>query len=428
MENITSSPRFRRQAVTPDEAARRILERLSPLAAETVPLAEAWDRHLAEPFAAPYGYPPFRRAMMDGYAVRAADLPAKAGEEPALLEVLENLPAGAVPGVPVGPGQASRIMTGAMMPEGADTVVMLEMTELETHGGKTCVRIAKPVPKGRNVAEAGSEIQAGRPLFSAGRRIGAGETALLAAFGQASVAVTRRPRVGVISTGSELLDVDMPPEPGKIRDTNTWMLAGLIRRAGGVPAVYRRAPDRREEVLERLRRALAECDLVLTTGGVSVGDSDVMADLIGSGAEGGEMLFNKVAMRPGSPTSAAVWDGKLLLALSGNPGACFVGFHLFAAPAIRKLLGCAAVRPPAVRARLMEPHAKADAYTRFVRSRLIFENGEVWVRPTGADQSSLMITMAGADCLAVIPPLKEPLQRGDWVTALVLRETEDEPI
>lgn len=427
-EHDAAARRFRRSAVTPEEAAERILAQLSPLGAETVRLADAWHRRLAEPLAAPYAYPPFRRAMMDGYAVRAADLPAEAHDVPARLEVLENLQAGAVPSAVVGPGQASRIMTGAMMPEGADTVVMLEMTEEESDGGKTYVRINKPVPKGRNVAEAGSEIREGQLLLAAGRRIGAGETALLAAFGQAHVAVARQPRVGVISTGSELLEVEMPAAPGKIRDTNTWMLAGLIREAGGVPVVHGRCPDRKEEVLARIRQALDDCDLLLTTGGVSVGDSDVMADVIASGGQGGRMLFNKVTMRPGSPTSAAILDGKLLLALSGNPGACFVGFHLFAAPAIRKMLGCARVQPRIVRARLMEPHAKADAYTRFVRSRLTPENGEVWVRPTGSDQSSLMVTMLGADCLAVIPPLKEPLQRGDWVNAIMLGETEDEPL
>jgi molybdopterin molybdotransferase len=428
MELSFQPQRFRRTAVSPEEAARRILAHLAPLDKENVPLGDAWKRTLAEPFTAPYAYPPFRRAMMDGYAVRAADLPKEAADEPACLAVLENLQAGKVPGVPVGPGQASRIMTGAMMPEGADTVVMLEMTETDSHAGGSFVRIAKPVPKGRNVADAGSEISAGQLLLAAGRRIGAGETALMAAFGQQRVSVIRQPRVGVISTGSELLDIDVPMEPGKIRDSNTWMLAGLIRGAGGVPVVYGRCPDRKEEVLEKISQGLSECDMLLTTGGVSVGDSDVMAEVVGSGERGGLMLFNKVAMRPGSPTSAAIFDGKLLLALSGNPGACFVGFHLFAAPAIRKLLGCASVQPKPFRARLMEPFTKVNAYARFIRSRMKFENGEVWVYPTGRDQSSLMVTIAGADCLMIIPPLKEPMQQGDWVEVIPLGETEDEPI
>ncbi len=424
MESSKLPERFRRKAVTPQEAVRRLLAPLKPLEAESVELAEAWGRRLAVPVSAPYAYPPFRRSAMDGYAVRGADLPAAGGTEPVRLEVLETLMAGMVPCRPVGPGQASRIMTGAMMPEGADTVVMLEMTDIERKDETEYVRIAKPVPAGRNVVAAGSEFREGEPLFPAGRLIGPGETALLAAFGQAVVPVVRQPRVGVLSTGSELQEIHEPPVPGKIRNSNTWMLAGLIREAGGVPVVYGQAPDRTEDVLAQVRRGLGECDLLLTTGGVSVGDSDIMAEIIGSGREG-EMLFNKVAMRPGSPTTAAVLEGKLLLALSGNPGACFVGFHLFAVPAIRKLLRCSRTGPPTYLARLAEPFAKVNAYPRFIRSRTEIREGEVWVRPTGSDHSGLMSTIVGADCLMVIPPLKERLEKGERVTAIPLSLREE---
>lgn len=414
--------RFRRQAVTPDEALRRILACARPMESETVPLPEAWNRRLAQAVRAPHPYPPFRRSAMDGYAVRAADLPADGTSAPAVLRVLETLDAGSVPRLTVGSGEASRIMTGAMMPEGADTVVMLEMTDAGDRADAPYVRIAKPVPQGRNVVEAGSELRAGEELFGEGRLVGAGETALLSALGMASVPVVRRPRVGVLSTGSELLDVQEPLAPGKIRNSNAWMLAGLIRDAGADPVVFGRAPDDPEQALASIRRALASCDLLLTTGGVSVGDRDVLAQLFADWD--GETLFNKVAMRPGSPTTAAVKDGKMLLALSGNPGACFVGFHLFAAPAIRAMLRCCRPAPEPLRARLVEPFPKINAYPRYVRSRIEIREGTLWVRPTGNDQSGLMATIAGADSLMLVPPLKAGLEAGEWIAVLPLGEGE----
>ncbi|MBW5445020.1 molybdopterin molybdenumtransferase MoeA [Cohnella sp. CFH 77786] len=420
---MTTSPlpeRFRRQAVSPEEALGRVLARVRPLETETVPLFEAWRRRLAEPVAAPHPFPPFRRSAMDGYAVRAADLPAEGSSGEALLQVLESLPAGAVPRFVVGPGQASRIMTGAMLPEGADTVVMLEMTETVVRAGADCVRIRKHVPKGRNVADVGSEVAAGVRLFGESRLIGAGETALLASLGMAGVPVVRRPRVGVLATGSELLEAAEPLAPGRIRNSNAPMLAALLREAGAEPVLYGRAADRPEEAEAMIRRGLAECDLLLTTGGVSVGDRDILVDIL-AGWEG-ETLFNKVTMRPGSPTTAAVLDGKLLLALSGNPGACFVGFQLFAVPALRTMLRHPMPERAAIQARLAEAFPKVNAYSRYVRSRLEVREGTVWVRPAGDDFSSLMTTIAEADSLVVLPPLKEGLEQGALVTVIPLAE------
>jgi molybdopterin molybdotransferase len=414
--------RFRRRAVTPDEACLRIVKAVLPLEAETVPLPEAWGRALASDVTAPHAYPPFRRSAMDGYAVRAEDLPSDRadGSAPAVLRVMESVPAGKVPSRPVGPGQASRVMTGAMLPEGADTVVMLEMTDAGDRPDADTVRIGKAVPRGRNVSDIGSEIKAGDRIAEEGRRIGPGETALLAAFGLSRVSVVRRPRVGVLSTGSELLEVHEPLAPGKIRNTNAWMLAGMIRDAGGEPVLYGRVPDESRRAQAAIYRGLSECDLLLTTGGVSVGDHDVLAEVVSSWR--GEVLFDKVAMRPGSPTTAAVSDGKLLIALSGNPGACFVGFHLFAAPAIRAMLRCAQPLMPKYPARCAEAWLKINAYPRYIRSRTEFREGSLWARPAGNDQSGLMATIAGTDALMVVPPLKEGLEAGAWVQVMPLRE------
>ncbi|TJY43532.1 molybdopterin molybdotransferase MoeA [Cohnella pontilimi] len=413
------SHRFHRQAVSPDEARSRILQHVRPLGAETVPLGEALGRSSAEAAAASHPFPPYRRSAMDGYAVRAMDLPDGAQHEPAVLEVLESLPAGEVPKRVVGTGQASRIMTGAMLPEGADTVVMLEVTETERINGREYVRIRKPVAEGRNVADIGGEFQPGDELFPTGRVIGAGEVALAAAFGHANLQVIRRPRVAILSTGSELLSVDEPLRPGKIRNSNAVMLAALLREAGAEPVLLGHAADDADRAERIIRGALAECDMTITTGGISVGDQDILVDILARWE--GTTLFNKVAMRPGSPTTAAVLNGKLLLALSGNPGASFVGFHLFAVPAIRTML-CAEPQPVTIEARLAEPFTKVNAFPRFIRARTEFRDAEIWVRPTGADQSSLMKTIVDADCLLVLPPLKQGIGEGERVTAILLKQ------
>jgi molybdopterin molybdotransferase len=419
-EDKSGPARLRRQAVSPDEAMRRILAHVHALPAERVDLSRAWGRTMAEPAIAVHPYPPFRRSGMDGYAVRAGDLPVEPDAGPVELQVLETLPAGVVPRHAVGPMQASRVMTGGMLPEGADAVVMQEMTTAFERDGASWVRINKPVPKGANVTEIGSEWRQGDILLPAGRKIGPGEAALLAAFGFARVAVVRRPRVGVLTTGSELLEVGDPLQPGRIRNTNAPMLEALLREAGADPIQLGRVPDRLDELETKVRESLAACDLLLTTGGVSVGDYDMMALLLASC--GHQMLFNKVAMRPGSPTSAALLDGKLLLALSGNPGACFVGFHLFAAPAIRRMQRVDPAGLPRFTARLDIPFSKVNAYTRYVRSRLQVRDGSLWVRPAGEDKSSVMKSIPDSVCLMEIPPLREPLAQGSLVTVIPLRE------
>ncbi|MBO9599083.1 MAG: molybdopterin molybdotransferase MoeA, partial [Cohnella sp.] len=243
----------------------------------------------------------------------------------------------------------------------------------------------------------------------------AGESALLAACGQASVAVARRPRVAILATGDELLAVDQPLEPARIRNSNVPMLAAMIREAGAEPLVLGTATDNREETEALIRGSLPQCDLLLTTGGVSVGDYDVMVEVLAQADV--RMLFNKIAMRPGSPTSAAIVQNKLIIALSGNPGACFVGFHLFALPVIKRMLRAQHPYATSFQARLGVPFPKVNAYRRYIRGRTRLEAGTVCVVPTGDDKSSLMTTIVGADCLIEIPPLKAGLEAGELVTA-----------
>ncbi|MFC5471750.1 gephyrin-like molybdotransferase Glp [Cohnella suwonensis] len=410
--------RFRRTALQPDEAQRILIERMSPLPEERVPLAEAWGRTLARSLTAPHPFPPFRRSAMDGYAVRAEDLRHATQEARVSLEVVESLPGGVAPTRSIGPGQASRIMTGGMMPEGADTVVMLEMTvsPATEDDALPVVTIGRSVPIGVNVADVGCEIQEGAEVLRAGQRIGAGESAILASCGNAEVGVRRRPRVGILSTGSELLDVSEPLEPAKIRNSNAPMLAAMVRESGADPVMLGQVPDDAPAARALIDAGLRECDLLLTSGGVSVGDYDVMVDVLSSPDV--ELLFNKIAMRPGSPTTAAVANGKTLVALSGNPGACFVGYHLFVAPALRVMLGQTPyAENRSFQAYLGAEFPKVNAYRRYIRAATDLKDGTVWVTPTGDDKSSLMTTIVNADCLIEIPPLKEGLAKGHLVTA-----------
>jgi molybdopterin molybdotransferase len=415
MQPNDSSTRFGRHALQPEEAQRLIVGKAIPLEIERVPLAEAWGRRLGENIVAPHPFPPFRRSGMDGYAVFAADLVLATSECPVSLVVIESLPCGVEPQYFLQPGQATRIMTGGMVPTGADAVVMLEMTETREKDGQTIVQIGRSVPAGKNIAEIGCEIQQGEALLPAGKVISSGETALLAACGYAEVPVIRRPRVAVLSTGSELLEVQEPLAPAKIRNSNAPMLATLIREAGAEPVMLGKVPDDPHEAQKLVRQGLLSCDLLLTSGGVSVGDYDVMVDVLASPDV--ELLFNKIAMRPGSPTTAALLHDKLIVALSGNPGACFVGFHLFVRPVLRAMQQEEHAFPRSFKAYLGLDFPKINAYRRYIRARTELRDGTVWVMPIGDDRSSLMTTIVDADCLIEIPPLKEGLPKGHFVTA-----------
>lgn len=415
MQTPEISDRFRRHTLQPEEAQKLILERVQALNAEQVPLLAAWGRSLAEPIVAPHPFPPFRRSGMDGYAVRASDLITASTDSPVILAVMESLPCGVEPSYEIGIGQATRIMTGGMVPSGADAVVMLEMTTAELRDGMSYVQISRSIPAGLNIAEIGCEIADGQLLLHAGQTIGSGETALLASCGYSQVSVMRRPRVAILSTGSELLEVEEPLAPAKIRNSNAPMLAAMLKEAGAEPIMLGKVPDEVPAAQALVRQGLLTCDILLTSGGVSVGDFDVMVDVLASTDV--ELLFNKVAMRPGSPTSAAIAEGKLIVALSGNPGACFVGFHLFVLPALKAMSQAAQPIGDHFQAYLGTEFPKVNAYRRYIRGRTELREGTVWVLPTGDDKSSLMTTIIDADCLIEIPPIKEGLEQGKLVTA-----------
>ncbi|WP_313641240.1 gephyrin-like molybdotransferase Glp [Paenibacillus sp.] len=410
--------KFQRKALQVKAAQAKIIEYAHPLESQQVPLNECCGRYLAEEVIAPHPFPAFNRSGMDGYAIIAADTNKCANGQVVWLEIVDNIPCGAVPAVDITSGTAARIMTGAQVPSGADTVVMLEVTETREVEGKTYVGIRKKQEANLNITPMGLELSQGELVLPAGGLISTGDIAVLAAFGIHTVKVYRQPKVAIFATGTELLEVHEPLQPGKIRNSNSPMLEALVKEAGGEPVMLGAIVDDLELARSKVQMALETYDFVITTGGVSVGDYDIMGDLVRE--QSGDMLFNKVTMRPGSVTTAAVRGGKLLLALSGNPGACFVGFQLFARPVIR-LMQCAS-QPflPEWSATLGADYNKVNNFARFVRARLEIRDGSLYAVPASIDESSVMITIKDSDCLIVVPPEERGLSAGAKVTIIKL--------
>lgn len=340
------------------DARAQIIQAVAPLLrTEVVPLAEAPGRVLAVDVAADRDQPPFHRSTRDGFAVRAADVPGT-------LRVIGEIAAGASLGRALVPGEAAEIMTGAPVPDGADAVVMVE--NVERRGDR--VTAAQAIAAGENFVPAGREIRAGALAVAAGARIGPGEIAMLATVGCAAVTVAARPRVAVCATGEELVGVDTRPGPTQIRDSNSHTLAAQVLRAGGVPVRLAPARDSADSLRERLAVAVAEADLVIFSGGVSMGKYDLVEDVFKE--MGGRILFDGVAIRPGKPVVFGEIAGKPFFGLPGNPLSTLVTFELFARAALDRL----AFAEPLLRVQLAELTAsfrqRALPLTCFVPARL----------------------------------------------------------
>ncbi|WP_233531908.1 molybdopterin molybdotransferase MoeA [Paenibacillus alkalitolerans] len=418
MNDERKQRRFGRKAISVEEARQAVLRHAEPVSIETLGLVDAVRRRAAEDVFAPEPVPHFRRSGMDGYAIRSGDTKDASSANPVAFSVIDNIPCGTVPREAIVSGAAARIMTGAMVPDGADAVVMLEMTEPRENGDETVISVKRHIPSGANVSAVGSDLMQGEPVIRRGERLGPAEIAVLAAVGKPDVTVFRRPKVAILSTGTELLAPGEPLQPGKIRNSNSYMLAAQTANAGGEPAIIESVPDRLDIAAGTIRRLMEtdDCDLLITTGGVSVGDYDMMTDFLYEWQ--GELLFNKIMMRPGSPTSAAVFNGKLLFALSGNPGACFAGFELLVRPAIKKMQGAADPGPASIKAVLDADFPKVNAYTRYIRGKRRVEDGSVFAAPVGEDRSSMLVPGLGADCFIVIPPGGQGVARGTLVDVL----------
>jgi molybdopterin molybdotransferase len=385
------------------EALDRVLAAVPVLGAETVPLSDALGRVLAELVVAGREIPPWDNSSMDGYAVRSADTRAASEDRPATLAVVGEVAAGAVAPDGLGPGQAYRILTGAPLPPGSDAVVPQE--EVRRDGAR--VVLTRPVHPGAYVRPRGEDIRPGDRVLEPGTLLRPAALGVLAALGQARVRVHRRPRVAVLSTGDELVAPEAPLGPGQIPDSNTYTLCGLATEAGAVPLSLGIARDRREELVERLRRGL-EADVLVSSAGVSVGDRDFVREAIE--ALGARLDFWKVNMRPGKPLTfgqvggqvGGQVDERLFFGLPGNPVSCMVTFELFVRPALRRMGGHRVLERPRVRARALEPIDNPGSRPGYLRVRLERVAGGLGARPTGEQGSAILRSMLLADGLAVV--------------------------
>ena len=395
------------------EAARTLLlERTAPaVETEPVPLLDAVGRVSARPVIAQLDQPPFHRSPLDGYALRSADTAGAGPDRPAVLAVTGRTCAGDAPAAPIGPGQAVRIMTGAPIPAGADCVVRQEDTDL---GGET-VRVFTPLSPHQNFCFRGEDTAKGACLLAPGVRLDWTYLGLLAAQGITELSVFRRPQVGVLTTGDELVPAGSPLAPGQIYDSNAPLLAARLTGLGAQALPAPHVGDGPEALAEALARLAPRRGLILTTGGVSVGDKDYMppaARLLGA-----EVLFQGVAVRPGSPAMAFLVGGTPVLALSGNPFAALAVFEVLGRPAVERLSGRTGDFPRRLRAVLRGGYPKASPVRRLLRGRL--EGGTVTIAG-GGHASGMLAGLAGCNCLVDIPAGTAGIAEGDEVGLFVL--------
>ena len=387
---------------------------------EFVSIEESYGRYLSEDLIATSDVPHFDRAPYDGFAIRSIDTKEASLSHPVDFEVIDHIGAGMLSKRIVGQNQAVRIMTGAIMPEGSDAVAMFEVAQTFDKNEIPFMKIKRSFKKGENVSFRGEDAKAGDILVKKGTLTNPGILAMLATFGYKNVPVAKKPIIGLYATGTELLEVDEALVPGKIRNSNSYMIAAQIERNGGVVRYFGKLPDEFDTCFEAVKDSLNEVDLLITTGGVSVGDFDYLPAIYKK--LGAEVLFNKVAMRPGSVTTVAEYNGKVLFGLSGNPSACYVGFELFARPIIRRMLFSEKPHLRKESAQLEVDFPKANPFTRFVRSAVFIENGLLKAVPSGLDKSNIIMSLAGANSLIILPGGTRGYTAGTQVEVLLLED------
>ncbi len=379
------------------KALEQLLAAVKAVDTERIPLHSCGGRILAQELCAAEDIPAFDRSPYDGYAFRAADSALASETSPITLRIVEEIAAGAMPKREVTGGTAAKILTGAPIPSGADAVVMFEKTVFDAQ----TVTIFAPAKSGENIVRRGEDVRRGAVLAPCGARIDAGLAGALAAQGLSEPLVYKRPRVALLSTGNELVEPAQTPAAGQIRNSNAAMLAAALAAEGFETRYFGIAADRVEDIAARITQALTDCDALVTTGGVSVGDYDQMPQAMA--LAGAKRLFHGVDMKPGMACAYGLLDGKLLCALSGNPASSLTNFYALALPALRRLAGYAQSYPMPLELRLKRGFGKKSPATRLLRGCLEFIDGELWL-DTPKEQGNVVLSSSiGCDAMAVIP-------------------------
>ncbi len=415
MPTSPSAARAARSLLTVDEALERILARIAPLDAAEVALPDALGCVLAEDAVADRDVPPLRNSAMDGYAVRGADV----RREGARLRVVGQIAAGGMPDRAVRPGEAVRIMTGAPMPDGADTVVRVE----DTDNGMETVTVTVATPTGLSVRQAGEDLRRGETVIPRGTLLRPAEIGVLASIGRARVQAVRRPNVAVLSTGDELVDIAEEPAPGKIRDANRYSIAAAVRMTGAAAYELGIARDEASDLRHALGNA-AFGDLVITSGGVSVGDHDHVKPVVDAM---GSMDFWSIAIRPGRPLAFGELRTKRgavpIFGLPGNPVSALLTFELFVRPALLKMAGRTKLHRPRATATLRDRIEKPSGLRMFARG--VYDPASASVRSTGPQGSGILRSMSLANCLIDLPEAPSAAEPGETVEVILTDQPED---
>ena len=401
-----------------EEARARILSQIKPLQPLELPLQEAEGCVLAQDVVAGSDIPDFPSSAMDGFAVRSSDVAGASPASPVELRIVGRALIGQRPDATVGGGETVRIATGAPIPAGADAIVPIENCEVVTD----VIRILAASPEGKHVRPTGEDVRGGETLLPAGRRLGAPELGLLATAGFSHPLVHPRPRVVVLSTGDELIPPSQAPEYGQVRDSNAYLLFGALREVGAVPMMAGIVRDDADELKETVLSHLVQADAFVSSGGVSVGERDVVKAAF---FKRGDLDFYKVAMQPGMPQGFGHIEGKPFFGLPGNPVSVFVSFEIFIRPALRKMMGRRQLFRPEITARLEADVTGPEGKTQFARVR-VKRTTQGWVAtPTGGRGSNLIATVSRANGLAIVPPGVGVAPSGSEVKVMVFRSGED---
>ncbi len=417
--------------LTVEQALQKILEAVSVLDAENVPIMETLGQVLAEDIVSTVTVPPLDNSSMDGYAVRSADTRGAAEKTPKTLKVIDTVIAGGISKKEVTPGTAIRIMTGAPIPPGADSVIQFENTDdaknkdASLNQTPTQVNIFVAASPAQNIRRAGEDIAQGKTILKKGAVLRPAEIGLAASIGRSHLKVVQRPVVAVISTGDELTELGKPLPAGRIYDSNTYSIAALVKRYGCVPKILGIARDNEKDLLKKLKQA-QDADMLLTTGGVSMGDYDMVKDII---ARDGNMVFWKVKVKPGKPLAFGKINGRDKngkprsiphLGLPGNAASCMVSFELFVRPALLKMMGKINVTKPTVSAIIEDSVKNNDGRRIYNRAVVEKRDGHYYARVSGPQGSGMITSMSQANALVIIPEENGGVKKGDTVQALML--------
>ncbi|MFC2122483.1 gephyrin-like molybdotransferase Glp [Bacteroidota bacterium] len=403
--------------ISVEQALEKILAYVNVLGAEESPILDTPGQVLAEDVVSDINVPPMDNSAMDGYAVIADDTRGAQQQSPKCLKIIDTVPAGYISEKEVTSGTAIRIMTGAPVPNGADAVVQFENTdETQREPNSSDIGILAEANPGLNIRRAGEDITRGAVTLSRGTVLQSAEIGVLASLGRASVKVIRRPVVAILSTGDEVVDISQPLPPGKIYNSNTYSLAALVKRYGGIPRLLGIAQDNEDSLTTKLNQGL-DSDMLITTGGVSMGDYDVVKDIL---AKEGEISFWRVRMKPGKPLAFGSIKGIPHLGLPGNPVSTMVTFELFARPAMLKMMGKQNWTKPIIQATVEGSVKNTDGRRVFARAIVEKRDGQYFARLTGPQGSGILTSMTSANGLVIVPEDRAGVKAGETVQVMMM--------